>query len=267
MDEKSYFGNIAEYKLLAKHEVGQNFLIDAEAAKKIVDLAEIKTSDKILEIGSGAGSLSFFIAKAKAEADLIDIDDGLVAKLSEDFKEEKNVHSLKGNIMRWDVAPYSKIIGNLPYYITSGILERILLEASNCDKAVLMVQKEVVSRLVAKPGSKAYGPLPILINYRASFAKGFNVPRTSFSPSPHIESSVFVLNFDKNIKTDDAKKLFSLASRLFLHRRKTIQNNLTDVLQNGDKATSILNICKISTKKRPEELLLSDYLNLVSQLH
>jgi 16S rRNA (adenine1518-N6/adenine1519-N6)-dimethyltransferase len=267
MDEKSYFENIAEYKLLAKHEVGQNFLIDSEAAKKIIALADIEAQDKVLEIGSGAGSLSFFIAKEGAQADLIDIDEGLVAKLAEDFREENNLHSLKGNIMRWDVSPYSKIIGNLPYYITSGIIEKILLEAAGCDKAVLMVQKEVVSRFTAKIGSKDYGPLPLLINYRASLVKAFNVPRTSFSPSPHIESSVFVLNFNKNVKIEDAKNLYALASQLFLHRRKTIQNNLISVLQNSDKASSILNKCGISTTKRPEELSLADYLNLVSQLH
>jgi 16S rRNA (adenine1518-N6/adenine1519-N6)-dimethyltransferase len=267
MDEKSYFENIAEYKLLAKHEVGQNFLIDSEAAKKIIALADIKAHDKILEIGSGAGSLSFFIAKGEAQTDLIDIDEGLVAKLVEDFQKEENIHSLKGNIMRWDLASYSKIIGNLPYYITSGILERILLEASDCDKAVLMVQKEVVSRYTAKIGSKDYGPLPLLINYRASLVKAFNVPRTSFLPSPHVESTVFVLNFNKDVKIGDAQKLYALVSKLFLHRRKTIQNNLISVLQNSDKASSILKKCGILTTKRPEELSLTDYLNLVSQLH
>src|SRR5574344_547311 len=135
MDEEHYFEKVAEYKLLAKHEVGQNFLVDIEAARRIVASAELQPSDRVLEIGSGAGSLSYFIDKSGAESDLIDIDEALVLKLQADFKDNEKTHPQLGNIMRWDLRPYNKIIGNLPYYITSAILEKILLEASSAKLA------------------------------------------------------------------------------------------------------------------------------------
>jgi 16S rRNA (adenine1518-N6/adenine1519-N6)-dimethyltransferase len=267
MDEEHYFEKIGEYKLLAKHEVGQNFLIDASVAKKIVALAELQPGDKALEIGSGAGSLSYFIAQSEAESDLIDIDEALVLKLQNDFSGQKNVHPEMGNIMRFDLAPYNKIIGNLPYYITSGILERVLLTASNAALAVLMVQKEVVARLSAPVGDEDYGPLPILLRYRAEFVKGFLVPRTSFSPAPHVDSSVFVLRFRKDTSMKEAQALYELTSKLFLHRRKTILNNLETVVNDPLKAKAILEKAAIRSTERPEDLSLEDYRRLLSQLY
>src|SRR5574344_1122430 len=104
MDEKNYFDNIAEYKLLAKHEVGQNFLIDKAVAKRIVDLADIVEGDTVLEIGSGAGSLSYFIAKTPSKATLIDIDPGLVAKVQGDFAQNDNVEAEQANALKYDLS-------------------------------------------------------------------------------------------------------------------------------------------------------------------
>ena len=108
MNKEQYFEKISEYKLLAKHEVGQNFLIDEDAAERIVDLAEIDDADAVLEIGSGAGSLSFFIEQKASKADLIDIDEGLVQKLIEDYKDSKVVSPMVGNAMKWDYTKYTK---------------------------------------------------------------------------------------------------------------------------------------------------------------
>jgi 16S rRNA (adenine1518-N6/adenine1519-N6)-dimethyltransferase len=267
MDEERYFKTIAEYKLLAKHEVGQNFLIDAGVAHKIIELASLQKGDKVLEIGSGAGSLSYFIAASSAESDLIDIDEALVLKLQSDFKNQVNVHPQMGNVMRFDLAPYDKIIGNLPYYITSGILERILLTASRANLAVLMVQKEVVARLTAPIGNEDYGPLPILLRYRAELSKGFVVPRTAFSPAPHVDSAVFLLRFRPESSLKEANALYSLVGKLFLHRRKTILNNLETVVSDPLKAKAILEKAAIVPTRRPEDLSLEDYRRLLSQLY
>jgi 16S rRNA (adenine1518-N6/adenine1519-N6)-dimethyltransferase len=267
IEETKYFKTISEYKLLAKHEVGQNFLVDSAISERIVSLACLQFSDKVLEIGSGAGSLSFFISQSPSEADLIDIDESLVLKLRQDFSEKEKIHPQLGNIMKWDLAPYTKIIGNLPYYITSGILERILLDAGNADLAVLMVQKEVVARLTSKVGSKDYGPLPILLSYRADLKKEFLVSRTSFVPAPHIDSMVFVFSFKKSADGKTAGNLYALVSRLFLHRRKTILNNLGWYMKDTKKALSLLRTLKIDEKKRPEALTLEDYLAILSQLY
>jgi 16S rRNA (adenine1518-N6/adenine1519-N6)-dimethyltransferase len=267
MDEKRYFEKVAEYKLMAKHEVGQNFLVDTEIAKRIVGLANLQKEDRALEIGSGAGSLSYFIDQSSAQADLIDIDEALVLKLKQDFEGHPNIHPQVGNVMRWDLSSYSKIIGNLPYYITSAIIERLLLEATAADLAVLMVQKEVVTRLSAPIGSEDYGPLPILLRYRSDLEKGFNVSRNSFSPVPHVDSSVFVLHFKKDVSSADAKALYAFVSRLFLHRRKTILNNLSEVVGGSAKAKIFLEKAALSPTLRPEELSLDNYRTLLSQLH
>lgn len=267
MDETKYFERIAEYKLLAKHEVGQNFLIDTDAAKHIVDLAEINAEDKVLEIGSGAGSLSFYIEQTPADATLIDIDEGLVQKLLEDFKDSTHMKPTIGNAVKYDYEPFTKIISNLPYYITSAILERILLNAKNLKTGVFMVQKEVVSRLRAPVGSEDYGPLGLLIAYRCDFIKGFNVPRTSFVPAPHVESSVFVLKAKECMDIETANKLYVLASALFLHKRKTILNNLTNHLKDGAKAKEVLEKANILPTKRPQELKLESYLAILEALN
>lgn len=267
MDEEHYFEKVAEYKLLAKHEVGQNFLVDIAVAKRIVETASLQGKDRVLEIGSGAGSLSYFINESKAESDLIDIDEALILKLQADFAANPKTHPQVGNIMRWDLSPYQKIIGNLPYYITSAIIEKILLEASSCEVAVLMVQKEVIARLSAKVGSPDYGPLPILLQFRADFAKVFNVARTSFSPTPHIDSSVFSLTFKKDVSLPEARALYAFVSLLFLHRRKTILNNLSTVTKDSTVAKEALISAGIDPTRRPEELSLTEFQKLRSQLH
>lgn len=267
MDETKYFENIAEYKLLAKHEVGQNFLLDKGVCQRIVALAELQAQDRALEIGSGAGSLSFYLASSPAVSDLIDIDEGLVTKLQQDFVGLANVHPQIGNVMRFDLAPYTKIIGNLPYYITSGILEKILLNAKTCQKAVLMVQKEVVERLSAKVGSEDYSPLVILLQDRADLHKEFVVSRNAFSPAPHVDSAVFTLRFHAATNLEEANRLYKVTSALFLHRRKTILNNLGAFVGSNEKASVFLTKAGIDPKQRPEDLSLLEYQRLVSQLY
>lgn len=266
IDQEEYFKNIATYKILAKHEVGQNFLIDEDVSQKIVDSLDIKDGEHVLEIGSGAGSLSYFLAKTNGDIEMIDIDEGLVTKLQNDFKDAKNVHPLLGNAMRYDMSKFQKILGNLPYYITSGILERVLLNAKNVTKAVFMVQKEALARLSASKGSKDYGPLPILIQYRAKMNRLFNVSRASFVPAPHIDSSVFSLEFYEDKDLETTKKLYSLLNGVFLHRRKTILNNLASFLKDSSKAKEILSKSNVSEQLRPEDISLEQYLIILSYL-
>ncbi len=264
MDKIKYFEKVKEYRLLAKHEVGQNFLCSEEIASKIVSLGEIKDTDEVLEIGSGAGSLSVFFTDYKANATLLDIDEGLIAKLKEDFVDCKNIHPTLANALKADYSMYDVIIGNLPYYITSSLIEKIALEAKSCRKAVLMIQKEVFQRLSAKMGSDDYGPLPILLDYVGSIKKEFIVSRDSFVPAPHIDSVVFSISFKNDVDFALAKKLYAFISKMFAHRRKTIHNNLQFLVNDGKKAKSILDNAKISCSARPEKLSLNDYLSLLN---
>jgi 16S rRNA (adenine1518-N6/adenine1519-N6)-dimethyltransferase len=267
MDKEKYFAGIAQYKLLAKREVGQNFLVDAAIAQKIVAAAEISPNDFVLEIGSGAGSLSYFISEYPCQADLIDIDEGLVAKLANDFQKYPNMRPQVGNVMKWDLSSYTKIIGNLPYYITSSILEKTILGAASCEKAVFMIQKEAFQRIFGKNGEFLSGPLPLLIKYRTAAKKIFNVPRTAFSPMPHVDSIVFALNFDKSVTNEETAKLYDLLKIAFAHRRKTIANNLAGMIPNGSSASEFLGKIGIEAHKRPSDLSLADYLSILSALN
>ena len=262
----SYFEKVKEYKFLAKHEVGQNFLIDPDVCEKIVSFAELKPSDRVLEIGPGAGSLSYFIAQSGSDSDLIDIDEGLITKLKDDFSEKENVHPLVGNALRWDFSTYDKVVGNLPYYITTSLIERILLDGKHLTKASLMVQKEAFARITSKIGTPDYGPLPILLSYRAFVKKEMFVPRTSFLPMPHIDSVVFSMSFKDDEGTVSPKDLYKVMTALFLHRRKTILNNLTSYLGDSLKAKDVLKKACIDIKERPENLSLAQYLSLAKAL-
>ncbi len=260
-DKETFFEEVNSYKLLAKKEVGQNFLIDASASEKIVSLLDVQKDDFVLEIGCGAGSLTFFLNELKARGEAIDIDGAMLAKCHEDFPES-SMSIIQGNAMRWDYAKYTKIVGNLPYYITSGILEKVLLGSSNCKKMAIMVQKEAADRLLSPIGSKDYGPLNILLSLSGSLKKEFKVPRSSFAPAPHVDSAVLSYIYKDNRDLALLDKVYSFASSLFLQRRKTIANNLKTVVKDQAKATNILLAAKIDPSKRPEQLTPEEYLTL-----
>ena len=259
MDERRYFETIASYKLLAKHEVGQNFLIDTDAAKRIVDEADIQTGEKVLEIGSGAGSLTFFLAQTAGRIEAIDIDEGLIAKLQEDFGEQVDVHY--GNAAKYEYAPYDKIVGNLPYYITSSLIERALLLGVNAKKMVFMVQKEAGERLLSPVGEKDYGSLPVLLQWLSKPKRAFSVKRDCFAPAPHVDS--VVLSFAMKERPDvDIKKAYRFVESLFLQRRKKLLNNLKNLIHDGDKAKNLILDAGLSEDVRPEQVSPEAFLEL-----
>lgn len=266
MNEIEYFEGIAQYRLMAKKDLGQNFLISPKVASQIVDALETKPDDKVLEIGSGAGSLTFFLAQKQGQCTSIDVDEGLVVKTQNDFANIDNMNIVMGNAMRWEYSSYDKIIGNLPYYITSGILERVLLEAKSATRCVFMVQKEAFQRLNSKPGSKEYGPLSILLSYRGVAKRLMTVGRDSFCPPPHIDSVVFSIDLKENSSIERANKLYDLCSALFLWRRKTIKNNLSTYLKSDEYASKILKEAGIDERERPEQISPERYLSLLDML-
>ncbi|MCQ2801282.1 MAG: 16S rRNA (adenine(1518)-N(6)/adenine(1519)-N(6))-dimethyltransferase RsmA [Bacilli bacterium] len=263
MTETQYFDNVKSYKLLANKSLGQNFLINPEVAKNIVNLLELSDKDEVIEIGSGLGSLSYFLTKIPAKTQLIDIDVRMLQFLNEQFGNIKNVVVRRQNILKEDLAKYTKIIGNLPYYITSSIIEHILLTAVNAEKIVLMTQKEVYPKLL----SNFKSPLSLFLNYVAVISSAKEVGRNNFAPIPHVDSVVFTLTPNKNIKNEENKKLLKLMQQLFLLRRKNILNNLANVTKNKDKAKEILAKLGVDTNKRPEELDINFYISLLKELN
>lgn len=262
MNEKEYFEKVKSYKLIANKSLGQNFLVNSQTAKRIVDLLDIKEEDRVLEIGAGLGSLSYFLSETTAKTELIDIDERMLLFLEEQFKNNSNITIKRQNILKYDISSFNKIIGNLPYYITTSILEKLLLDGVNTEKMVLMTQKEVYPKLLKTNAS----PLSLFLNYVADISSPLEVGKGNFAPVPHVDSVVFVITPNENIKNKDNVKLFKTMKQLFLLRRKNILNNLTNLVKNKEKAREILGKMEIDTNKRPEELGIEFYIDLLKML-
>ena len=263
MNDNEYFETIKQYKLMAEKEIGQNLLIDKEISKRIVDLLDLKPSDWVLEIGAGAGSLSYYLAQTGAEVDFVDIDERMISKLKKDFADVKTVRTCVKNALEMDLSPYNKIISNMPYYITNSLLEKILIEGFNLEKVVLMLQKEAFGRVYSKPGEPDYGPLSILANKRGIIKKEFLVKPTSFAPRPHVDSLVFTIEFQDR---SDLKDFYKFLKSGFLHRRKTISNNLSKIFNDPTLIKKTLQELGINETTRPEDIKQEDWMRLFSVL-
>ena len=262
MNDKEYFEKVKSYKLIANKSLGQNFLVNPQTAEKIVSLLDIKEEDYVLEIGAGLGSLSYYLSKTNSQSELIDIDERMIMFLEEQFKTNKNITVKRQNILKYDLSGFNKIIGNLPYYITTSILEKLLLDAKDAEKIVVMTQKEVYPKLLKSNKS----PLSLFLNYVANISSPMEVGKNNFAPIPHVDSVVFVITPNKNIKNEGNEKLFKTMKQLFLLRRKNILNNLANLVKNKEKAREILEKMKIDTNKRPEELSIEFYIDLLKMI-
>ena len=266
MDEISYFENVASYKLLAKKEVGQNFLVDPKACRDIVNALEVQQGEKVLEIGCGAGSLTYFLAQTEGDITAIDIDEAMLLKTGKDFESAANVKVIYGNAARYDYAPFAKIIGNLPYYITTSIIENVLLHAEKATKMVFMVQKEAGERISSKVGSKDYSPLSVLLDLGFVCTRIRTVGRNSFVPVPHVESAVYSITKKKDLPEAELEGVYLLAKATFAKRRKTLRNNLKDIVSSDEEIDEALKACHFSPTTRPEEVTPKGYLDLYRAL-
>lgn len=261
-NKEQYFDEIKTYKLLANKSLGQNFLINASFAEKIVDLLEICSNDKVLEIGAGLGSLSYFLVNKKANTTLIDIDERMLQFLNDNYAQEPSIEIKRMNVLKENLDKYTKIIGNLPYYITSSIIEYILLNAKNAKKVVLMTQKEVYPKLL----KNNHSPLSLLLNYVSEISAPINITRNNFTPVPHVDSVVFTLTINEKITLNENRDVYNLMCKLFLFRRKTILNCLTNIVKNKEIAHQILDKMGVDNNLRPEQLDIDFYISLTKQL-
>lgn len=262
MNQETYFEKVKTYKYLANKSLGQNFLINPQTAGKIVENLQLESGEKVLEIGAGLGSLSYFLVESKCDVDLIDIDERMLSFLNENFGSYSNVRIRRQNILKQDLSGYDKIIGNLPYYITSGIIEHILVNAKDAKRIVLMSQKEVYPKLLKDFKS----PLSLLLNYVCDISSPLGVSRNNFTPVPHVDSVVFTLVPNENIKNTENKDLLKLMQQLFLHRRKTILNCLQNITKDKIVAEKILHDMNINSLLRPEQLDINFYISLLKVL-
>lgn len=262
LSEDKFYELVKTYKFIANKSLGQNFLINPIACQNIVSKLEIEKDDNILEIGGGLGSLTYFLAQEKGKKTIIDIDEKMLGFLRENFKNIDDLQIKYQNILKCELSGFTKIIGNLPYYITSSIIECILLNGVNAKKIVLMCQKEVYPKLLSSTKS----PLSIFLNYVCKISSPYNVTRNNFVPVPHVDSVVFELIPNKNIKESTNKDLFKLMSAMFIYRRKTILNCLTAYVGSKEKALEYLKKSNINEMLRPEQIDIEGYKTLLKVL-
>ncbi len=251
-----------------KKSLGQNFLRDNNIAKKIVESFHLNSNDIVIEIGPGKGILTQFLLEKTHNLTVIEIDNFLVAELHKKF--ENNITIIHNDILSVDIQTLTyqqekfRVIGNIPYNITSPILFHLLDSRSTIKNALLMMQTEVAERLTAKPRTKAYGILSVFFQYYATSTMILDVSPSSFFPVPSVNSTVILLDFEKpfpEIVKDDV--LFRKVVRgTFNQRRKMLRNSLSHL---GFSST-ILEQLNCNLTQRPEELSVQEFIHLTNQL-
>lgn len=235
-----------------KKSFGQNFLTDTNILQKIVDTAEIDKKVNVIEIGPGIGALTEFLAESAAEVMAFEIDDRLVPILADTLRDFDNVTVVNQDILKVDLAQYIaefknpdlpiKVVANLPYYITTPILMHLIESGIPFSEFVVMMQKEVADRISAQPNTKAYGSLSIAVQYYMTAKVAFIVPRTVFVPAPNVDSAILkmVRRDQPAVEVQDEKFFFKVSKASFVHRRKTLWNNLTSYFGKSEEVKTKL---------------------------
>ena len=265
-----------------KKSFGQNFLTDTNILQKIVDTAEIDKNVNVIEIGPGIGALTEFLAENAAEVMAFEIDDRLVPILADTLRDFDNVTVVNQDILKVDLAQYIaefknpdlpiKVVANLPYYITTPILMHLIESGIPFSEFVVMMQREVADRISAQPNTKSYGSLSIAVQYYMTAKIAFIVPRTVFVPAPNVDSAILkmVRRNQPAVEVQDEKFFFKISKASFVHRRKTLWNNLTSYFGKSEetkgKLTAALERAELSPSVRGEALSLEEFARLADAL-
>ena len=265
-----------------KKSFGQNFLTDTNILQKIVDTAELDKEVNVIEIGPGIGALTEFLAENAAEVMAFEIDDRLVPILADTLRDFDNVTVINEDILKADLQAHIqnfknpelpiKVVANLPYYITTPILMHLIESKIPFSEFVVMMQKEVADRISAQPNTKAYGSLSIAVQYYMTAKVAFVVPCTVFVPAPNVDSAILkmVRRSEPLVAVKDEDFFFKVARLSFVHRRKTLWNNLTGAFGKSEEVkerlTRALEQADIKPSVRGEALSIADFARLSDAL-
>lgn len=264
INRSNIFEIINKANLQPDKDYGQNFLVEPEVSNRIVRALNINENDKVIEVGPGLGSLTHFLSMSHNEVTAIDIDKRMINFLNIVYKDT-NVKIIENDIRKQDVSKYQKIVGNLPYNITTETIQYFLLNATSANKMVFMIQSETFAHFSDTSG-KEYGPTSVLIHLLGKINKLFTVKAGSFYPAPKCNSVVFSIEIDQSKDRDKAVNAFKISKQLFLNRRKTILNNLVNYIKDKEKSAKLCDDLGINPLSRPEQLspeiylAISDYL-------
>ncbi len=268
-----------EYGFRPKKSLGQHFLKDKEIVREIINKARFDPADRVLEIGPGLGALTPLLAKGVHHVIAVEKDSRLTDMLNKRLSAEKieNVHLINEDILKLDFSRIPSlhgrkvgVIGNLPYNISSPILEKLVENRHMVNRAVLMLQSELAGRLIANPGTKAFGAMTVFIQYDARVSPLLHVPKEAFHPRPKVDSMVLEMDFQRPYpeRTEDDVKFRTVVKGAFAQKRKTLLNSLKNTLvsYSREEILAALERCDIDPKRRAETLTIEDFLRLTSAL-
>lgn len=275
---------IKKYNVTANKKLGQNFLIDEEVVNKIIQKSDIKETDLVIEIGPGLGTLTRPLLEKAKKVICVELDYKMLSIIEDRFKLYDNFELINDDILKvdlnsiisntkkeYDDIKQVKIVANLPYYITTPIIMRLLEENLDIDSITVMIQKEVADRLAETPGGKNTGAITYSVYYYANTEKVCFVPKQSFIPQPEVNSEVIKLEIRKKpIINTNKELLFAIIKSAFMQRRKTLVNALSsnDIFKNMSKSEieSIVRQAGVNEKTRGEKLSIEDYNRIVKIL-
>lgn len=252
-------------------KLGQNFLIKRGIVDEIVHAAELTVGEPVLEVGPGIGTLTQGLAQSGADVTAIELDRRLLEVLDTTLASYDNVRIIHGDVLKFDVPtimnhkPF-KVVANLPYYITTPIIMSLLESKLPIERLVVMVQKEVALRMIAKPGTKDYGALSVAVQYYTEPDIVLDVPPKSFLPAPAVTSSVIrcVLRDKPPVDVIDEKLFFRVVKAGFAQRRKTFSNTMKTTGLTRDRIEELLAKANIDGQRRGETFTLQEFADVAN---
>lgn len=274
---------INKFNIRANKRYGQNFLIDDNILENIVSSSNIGKEDLVIEIGPGLGNLTEYILQSCKYALLVEIDPKMIEVLEYRFNDRNNFKLVNEDILKVDVDNMIKsieeeigykfknirVVANLPYYITTPILFKLLEDENKIDTITVMIQKEVAERMVANPKSKEYGILTLMVEYFSDAKIEVIVPNSSFIPEPGVTSAVISLSKRSKYNVKNEKLFFELIHKAFAQRRKKMTNSLIAGKFNNmekDEIELLFEKCNISLNARAEELEIEKYIEIINNI-
>lgn len=274
------------YKIQANKSLGQNFLVNDEVIDKIIDEANISKDDLIIEIGPGLGVLTKRLLEKCNNVIAVELDTRMIKILQDRFSiniQNSELEIINEDILKVDLNKLIndkkennkilnvKVVANLPYYISTPIIMKLLGDRLNINEIIVMVQKEVAERLTAKTGTRLSGAITYAVDYYSEATSIIKVPKESFIPSPKVESEVIKLEVRKSpkITVKDEKMLFDIIQKSFSQRRKTLANALVNynIAKNKDELEKMFKTLEIDSNVRGENLTLEEFGKIVEYFY
>ena len=271
-----------KYNIKANKSLGQNFLISEDVIDGIVDSADIDGEDLIIEIGPGLGTLTKRLLEKAGKVICVELDEKMIKILRDRFAFYNNLEILNQDILKTNLKQIikdekntgkikrAKVVANLPYYITTPIIMKLLEEELDLESITVMIQKEVADRLIAIQGEKNTGAITYTVYYYAKSEKIMEVPNSSFIPEPEVTSEVIRLNIRKEppVNVNDINLMFKVIKNAFMQRRKTLLNSLfnTKIFKSKNQGMEVLKNIGLKENVRAEELSLEKFAELTEVL-